>query len=45
MEGPTCWPILSASAERPPSNDRVARSIWRHQWFGSLGADHNKSLP
>jgi len=42
---PSCWPILSASAERPPLNDRVARSIRRHRWFGSLGAAHNKLLP
>jgi len=38
---PSCWSILGTSAERSPSNDRVARSIWRHRWFGSLET-HNK---
>jgi len=42
---PSCWPILGASAEQPSSNDRVARSIWRHRWFGSLGAVYNKPVP
>jgi len=41
---PYCWLILGASAERPPSNNRVARSIWRHQ-FGFLRAARNKSFP
>jgi len=37
----SCLPILSASAERHLSNDRIARNIW-HEWFDSLGTVQNK---
>jgi len=35
---PSYW--LLGAVERPPSNNRVALSIWRHRWFGSLAVTH-----
>jgi len=44
---PSYWPILGTSAERSPSNDRVVRSIWRHDLvlWEQLIINHSLDIP